>query len=79
MNIALEPQSIISIDPTIHRHLTLAERLSLRLTLWLLERHLRRNAARERQHLRRHYEAQEARACRQRQIEALADWHLNAR
>ena len=78
MYTTLEPVEALTTHPHVRRHLTLAERASLRVAVWVLTQHLRRAASREQREVARlrYDQAREERAA---QAVRLAAWHLNAR
>ena len=80
MYTTLEPGEALTTRPHVRRHLTLAERASLRVAVWVLTQHLRRAASREQREVARlRYDQERAREERAAQAVRLAAWHLNAR
>ncbi|MGP6203823.1 hypothetical protein [Microbacterium sp. F2] len=80
MYTTLEPVEALTTHPQVRRHLTVAERASLRIAVWVLTQHLRRAASREQREVARlRYEQERARAEREAHALRLAAWHLNAR
>ena len=80
MYTTLEPVEALTTHPPVRRHLTLAERASLRVAVWVLTQHLRRAASREQREVARlRYDQERAREERAAQAVRLAAWHLNAR
>ena len=80
MYTTLEPVEALTPHPHVRRHLTLAERASLRVAVWVLTQHLRRAASREQREVARlRYDQERAREERAAQAVRLAAWHLNAR
>ncbi|WP_300591195.1 hypothetical protein [Microbacterium sp.] len=80
MYTTLEPVEALTTHPQVRRHLTVAERASLRIAVWVLTQHLRRAASRERREVARlRYEQELAREERAAHALRLAAWHLNAR
>ncbi|MEV8359567.1 hypothetical protein [Microbacterium sp. NPDC076895] len=80
MYTTLEPVEALTTHPQVRRHLTVAERASLRIAVWVLTQHLRRAASREQREVARlRYEQELAREERAAHALRLAAWHLNAR
>lgn len=80
MYTTIEPVEALITHPHIRRHLTLAERASLPVALWILTRHVRRAASREQRDVARdRYDLDRARQDRDAQTLRLAAWHLGAR
>ncbi|GAA2968478.1 MULTISPECIES: hypothetical protein [Microbacterium] len=80
MYTTLEPVEALTTHPQVRRHLTVAERASLRIAVWVLTQHLRRAASREQREVARlRYEQERAREERAAHALRLAAWHLNAR
>lgn len=80
MYTTLEPVEALTTHPHVRRHLTVAERASVRVAVWVLTRHLRRAASlAEREAARHRHELDHAREERAAHALRLAAWHLNAR